>query len=104
MTRLIRAELLKLATTRLTYGLAITAAGLTALFSLLENNRAGVSGTGVPSISTPDGLSTVTTVTGFAMLFAAVLQHDGQFTIIRWRMVMLDRSLRGRVDQFCYFH
>ena len=73
MTRLIRAELLKLATMRLTYGLLIAAAALSALFCLLENNQAGANGSGVPPVSTADGLRTVTTVTGFAMLFAAVL-------------------------------
>ena len=73
MTRLIRTELLKLKTMRLTYGLLALAVALTALFSFLENNQAGASGTGVPPISTPDGLRTVTTVTGFAMLIAAVL-------------------------------
>lgn len=73
MIRLIRTELLKLTTMRLTYGLATVAVALTALFSLLENNRAGASGTGVAPISTADGLGTVTTVTGFAMLLAAVL-------------------------------
>ena len=73
MIRLIRTELLKLTTMRLTYGLLAIAAALTALFSLLENSRAGASGTGVPPISTADGLRTVTTVTGFAMLLSAVL-------------------------------
>lgn len=73
MTRLIRTELLKLTTMRLTYALLAVAAALSALFSLLEINQAGASGTSVPPISTADGLRTVTTVTGFAMLFAAVL-------------------------------
>ena len=100
MTRLIRAELLKLVTTRLTYGLAVTAAALTALFSLLENNRAGVSGTGVPPISTPDGLSTVTTVTGFAMLFAAVLGSiiaNGEFRHFTATLTYLATPKRARV-------
>jgi ABC-2 type transport system permease protein len=73
MTRLIRTELLKLATMRLTYGLLAVAAALSALFSVLEASRAGGSGTGVPPLSTAAGLRTVTTVTGFAMLLAAVL-------------------------------
>lgn len=73
MMRAIRTELLKLRTMRLTYGLLALAAALTAVFSLLENNRAGVRGTNVPPISTAAGLSTVTTVTGWSMLFAAVL-------------------------------
>jgi len=73
MTRLIRTELLKLRTIRLTYGLLATVAALTALFATLEASRAGTAGTGVAPISTASGLSTVTTVTGFAMLIAAVL-------------------------------
>jgi ABC-2 type transport system permease protein len=73
MIRLIRAELLKLGTIRLTYGLLAVAAALTALFATLEASRAGNADTGVAPLSTASGLSTVTTVTGFAMLFAAVL-------------------------------
>jgi ABC-type transport system involved in multi-copper enzyme maturation permease subunit len=73
MTRLVRTELLKLCTARLTYGLLAVACALTVLFATLEASRAGTAGTGVPPISTASGLSTVTTVTGFAMLFAAVL-------------------------------
>jgi ABC-2 type transport system permease protein len=73
MIRLIRAELLKLGTIRLTYGLLAVAAALTALFATLEASRAGSADTGVAPLSTASGLSTVTRVTGFAMLFAAVL-------------------------------
>jgi ABC-2 type transport system permease protein len=73
MTRLIHAEMLKLITIRLTYGLLAATAALTALFAVLEGSRAGSAGSGVAPISTASGLSTVTTVTGFAMLFAAVV-------------------------------
>jgi ABC-2 type transport system permease protein len=73
VSRLIRTELLKLRTMRLTYGLLAVAVALSALFALLENNRAGKAQSGVPALSTAAGLNTVTTVTGFAMLFAAVL-------------------------------
>jgi ABC-2 type transport system permease protein len=73
MSRLIRAELTKVLTIRLTYGLLAVAAALTALFATLEASRAGDAGTGVAAISSASGLSTVTTVTGFAMLFAAAL-------------------------------
>jgi ABC-type transport system involved in multi-copper enzyme maturation permease subunit len=100
MTRLIRTELLKLATMRLTYGLAAVAAALTALFCLLENNQAGASGTGVPPISTPDGLRTVTTVTGFAMLFAAVLGSiiaNGEFRHSTATLTYLATPRRARV-------
>lgn len=72
MTRCVRTELLKLRTTRLPFGLAGLAAALTAVFALLEASRAGSSGTGVASLSSAAGLSVVTTVTGFAMLIAAV--------------------------------
>jgi ABC-type transport system involved in multi-copper enzyme maturation permease subunit len=100
MTRLIRSELLKLTTMRLTYGLLAVAAALTALFSLLENDRAGASGTGVPPIFTPDGLITVTTVTGFAMLFAAVLGSivaNGEFRHSTATLTYLATPRRARV-------
>ncbi len=100
MTRLIRTELLKLTTMRLTYGLLAVAATLTALFSLLENNQAGAGGTGVPAISTPDGLRSVTTVTGFAMLFAAVLGSivaNGEFRHSTATLTYLAAPRRARV-------
>src|ERR1700744_3465002 len=73
MIRLLKGEVLKLSTIRLTYGLLAIAAALTALFAALEASRAGGAGTGVSPVSTASGLATVSTVTGFAMLFAAVL-------------------------------
>ncbi|HWG12209.1 MAG TPA: hypothetical protein VG268_02940 [Streptosporangiaceae bacterium] len=73
MTRLVRTELLKLSTIRVTWVLLAGAAGLSALFASLEAYRAGNSGSGVPPITTATGLLTVTTVTGFGMLLAAVL-------------------------------
>jgi ABC-2 type transport system permease protein len=100
MTRLVRTELLKLATMRLTYGLLAVAAALSALFSLLENNEAGRAGSGVPPISTADGLRTVTTVTGFAMLFAAVLGSivaNGEFRHSTASLTYLATPKRTRV-------
>ncbi len=100
MTRLIRTELLKLRTMRLTYGLLAVAAALSALFALLENNRAGRSQSGVPSLSTAAGLATVTTVTGFAMLFAAVLgaiAASGEFRHATATLTYLATPRRGRV-------
>ena len=100
MTRLVRTELLKLATMRLTYGLLAVAAVLSALFSLLENNEAGTAGSGVPPISTADGLRTVTTVTGFAMLFAAVLGSivaNGEFRHSTATLTYLATPKRTRV-------
>ncbi len=71
MTRLIRVELLKLRTTRLTFGLFATAVGLTVLFSMLEASRAGSNG--VASLSTAAGQDSVITGGVLALLFAAVL-------------------------------
>ena len=71
MTRLIRVELLKLRTTRLSYGLLATAAGLTVAFSLLEAAMAGTAA--VAPLSTAAGLNAVNTGGIWALLFAAVL-------------------------------
>jgi ABC-2 type transport system permease protein len=100
MNRLIRTELLKLRTMRLTYGLLAVSAALSLLFSLLEGSRADRSGTGVPSISTAAGLGTVTTVTGFAMLFAAVLGAivaTGEFRHATATLTSLATPRRARV-------
>ncbi len=70
MIRLVRVELLKLRTMRVTFGLLAAAVAVTALFSSLEASRAGRR---VPPISTAAGLGDVTTVTGVAMILAAVL-------------------------------
>jgi hypothetical protein len=58
MIRLVRVELLKLRTARLTYGLLATGAGLTALFCLLEAARSGP-GKVVASLNTSSGLTSV---------------------------------------------
>ncbi|MGP8205637.1 MAG: hypothetical protein ACLQVK_06185 [Acidimicrobiales bacterium] len=73
MSRLVRIELLKLRTLRAPLGLLLTAAALSALFASLEAARAGNGSSGVAPLFTASGLSTVTTVTGWSMLFAAVL-------------------------------
>lgn len=75
MTRMLRAEFLKLTTSRLTYGLLATATGLSALLALLAASRAGVGNTAraLPPLSTAAGLSAATTTTGLALLLAAVL-------------------------------
>jgi ABC-2 type transport system permease protein len=72
MTPLIRAEWLKLRSTRLSYGLLATAAGLTALFSVLEASRAG-NGKFVAPLYTTSGLTSVITGGVWALLLAAVL-------------------------------
>lgn len=73
MTRLVRAELLKLRTIRLPSGLLVTAAALTALLAYLEAAHAGRPGSSVGSLATASGLSAVTTLTSWSMLLAAVL-------------------------------
>jgi ABC-2 type transport system permease protein len=71
VTAAIRAELLKVRTTRLLPGLLAAAAGLNLLMVVLETSRAG--GTGdVPSLATPGGLRDVITGTYFALLMAPV--------------------------------
>jgi ABC-type transport system involved in multi-copper enzyme maturation permease subunit len=100
MITLIRTELLKLRTMRMTWGLLAAAAALSAMFALLENNRAGSTGSGVPSMSTPDGMRTVTTVTGIAMLLAAVLgtiAANGEFRHSSATLTYLAAPQRGRV-------
>jgi hypothetical protein len=75
MTLLIRVELLKLRTVRVTYGLILTVAALTALFAVIESSVAGkISGTyAVASLATAAGQRTVTTLTSWSMILAAVL-------------------------------
>jgi ABC-2 type transport system permease protein len=75
MTLLLRAELLKLRTVRVTYGLILTVAALTALFAVIESSLAGKdSGTyAVASLATVAGQTTVTTLTSWSMVLAAVL-------------------------------
>lgn len=100
MTRLVRIELMKLKTMRLTYGLAAVATTLTTLFALLENGQAGSAGSGVPPISTAQGLRTVTTVTGFAMLMAAVLGAivaNGEFRHSTATLTYLENPKRTQV-------
>jgi ABC-2 type transport system permease protein len=100
MTRLIRAELLKLSTIRVTWALLAGAAGLSALFASLEAYRAGNGNSGVAPITTAAGLLTVTTVTGFGMLLAAVLgliSATGEFRHGSATLTYLATPHRGRV-------
>ena len=75
MTLLFRVEFLKLRTVRVAYGLIVTTAALTALFAIIETSRAGKGSGGyaVASLATAAGQTTVTTLTSWSMLFAAVL-------------------------------
>jgi ABC-2 type transport system permease protein len=73
MTRSIRTELLKLRTIRLPLGLLATAAGLTALVTILGAARAGGSGhMAPPPLDTAAGLTAMLTRNGLGMLMAAV--------------------------------
>ncbi len=99
MTRLIRVELLKLATTRLTYGLLGTTAGLTALFAVLEAARAGMSG-GVTPLSTAYGLNSVITGGVWALLLATILGvtvSSGEFRHQTATLTYLATPVRHRV-------
>ena len=60
MSTLIRVELLKLRTVRLSYGLLTAAIGLTALFSVIESIRAGTQA--LPPLSTAAGVTNVVAV------------------------------------------
>jgi ABC-2 type transport system permease protein len=98
MIRLVRIELLKLRSTRLTYGLLALAAGLTALDTVLRAARAG-HGKLAP-LSTATGLTDVLTVTGFAMLIACVLGvtlSSGEFRHQTATLTYLEFPRRSRV-------
>ena len=70
----LRAEFLKLRTTRTAAGLTGLAVALTALIATLESATAGTGrGMAIPSLATPAGLRDALASTGFALLVAAVL-------------------------------
>ena len=75
MRLLVRAELLKLRTVRVAYGLLLTVAVLTGLFVVLESFEAGkTSGPyAAASLTTAAGQVTVTTLTNWSMILAVVL-------------------------------
>ena len=74
MTPALRAELLKLRTTRLVAGMTSLAVALTALIGVLEAVTAGTGkGMAIPSLATAGGLRDNLTSTGFALLVAALL-------------------------------
>lgn len=70
--RIVRTELLKLRSTRLTLGLLAAALVVTVALAALEASRSA-RGLAVAPLSSAEGLTTVTTATGFALLIAAVL-------------------------------
>jgi ABC-2 type transport system permease protein len=99
MTRLIRVELLKLRTTRLSYGLLATGTGLTVLFSLLEALRSGP-GKSVGPLYTASGLNTVVAGGVWALMMAAILGvtvSSGEFRHSTATLTYLATPRRGRV-------
>jgi len=71
MITLIRVELLKLRTVRASYGVLAAAVGLTAVFSIIEAERAGTNA--VPPLSTAAGVNNIITGGVWSLIFAAVL-------------------------------
>ena len=99
MIRLIGVELFKLRTTRLTYGLLATAAGLTALFAVIEAARAG-SDNGIGPLSTASGLNAVITAGVWALVLATVMGvtvSSGEFRHSTATLTYLATPRRGRV-------
>lgn len=72
MSNAIRVELLKLRTTRMTYGLLLTGAALTALFTILEAALGGKGTNGPKPLYTVSGFTDVFTGGIWLLLFAAV--------------------------------
>jgi ABC-2 type transport system permease protein len=83
MIRLIRTELLKLRTTRVSYGLLAAAIAMTALEAILTAVRAGSGGPqGIPGLGTTAGLTAVVTSTDVAILLAmafGAIVSSGEF-------------------------
>ncbi len=99
MTRLIRVELLKARTTRLSYGLLATAAVLTALFSVLEASLAGP-GKAAGPLNTTAGFTSLLAGSIWALLMAAVLGatvSSGEFRHSTATLTYLATPNRGRV-------
>ena len=99
MIRLIGVELLKLRTTRLTYGLLATAAALTGVFAVIEAARAG-SGGGPAPLSTASGLNDVITAGIWALVLATVMGvtvSSGEFRHGAATLTYLATPHRGRV-------
>jgi ABC-2 type transport system permease protein len=96
---LVRAELLKLASTRLTYGLLAASVGLTALWTTLQASRAGTS-QGPAPLDTYSGLSSIVTGGVWGLIFAAVLGvivSSGEFRHQTATFTYLAAPDRGRV-------
>jgi ABC-2 type transport system permease protein len=100
MTRLVRVEWLKLRTMRTGFGLLATSSALTLLFASLEASRAGNGKAAVGPLFTSSGLETVTTVTGWSVIFAAcmgVIVASGEFRHHTATLTYLGTPNRRRV-------
>ena len=101
MTAALRAEFLKLRTTRLVAGMTGLAVALTALIGVLEAVTAGTgTGMAIPSLATAGGLRDNLASTGFALLVAALLGvviTNGEFRLKTATDTYLDQPGRGRV-------
>ncbi len=99
MTAAIRAELFKLRTTRMSYGLLGIGVGLTALVALVLAGQAGSSSL-IPSLATAAGQRDIVTNTGFALLTAAIfgaVVSSGEFRHHTVTDTYLDQPDRVRV-------
>jgi ABC-2 type transport system permease protein len=99
MTRLVRVELLKLRTIRLSYGLLATGAALTALFCVLEAAQSGP-GKAVEPLDTAPGFTSLLAGGTWALLMAAVLGatlSSGEFRHSTATLTYLATPRRGRV-------
>jgi ABC-type transport system involved in multi-copper enzyme maturation permease subunit len=101
MTAALRAEFLKLRTTRLVAGMTGLAVALTGLIGVLEAVTAGTGkGMAIPSLGTADGLRDNLASTGFALLVAALLGvviTSGEFRLKTATDTYLDQPDRARV-------
>jgi ABC-2 type transport system permease protein len=101
MTAALRAEFLKVRTTRLVAAMTGLAVALTALIGVLEAVSAGTGkGMAIPSLATPGGLRDNLASTGFALLVAALLGvaiTSGEFRLKTATETYLDQPGRSRV-------
>ncbi len=100
MIRLIRVELRKVRTTRVSYGLLGTGTGLTVLFSVLEGNSAGGgSAYAPPALNTPAGFSAMISGEVWCFILAAVLgviMSTGEFRHHTATLTYLATPMRTR--------
>jgi ABC-type transport system involved in multi-copper enzyme maturation permease subunit len=101
MNATLRAEFLKLRTTKTVAALAGLAVAVTVLIAIVESATAGTGrGMAIPSLATPAGLRDALASTGFALIAAAVLGTvivTGEFRHKTATTTYLDQPSRGRV-------